>query len=479
MLGEGVSSFAGWLVGELPAGVEEANVILDDLSEALGPREATTGFPHQGLGGDYARVRHLAALLRIGFSELSDRSVMNLIPTGPGFGSVQYGQYLKYRAQGDGSGNTGRPVLWPSAKEYVEKCVVGDYKHAVVSMPTGSGKSFVAELAASQSVGEGWVLYLAPTNALTEQIRGDLRKSMKPLQTRVFAFIGDQEYSVLKTEIVSEMPSNSIAVMTPEKASLALRLYPDVFRSCRLVVFDECHLLGDTTSGRGVTAELLMSSLMLRSPDIRVLLMSAIVQNPVDLAGWLAEATGQKSSVVMIPWRPTRTLRSALGVDGAAFKARYNSALVELAKLGEHRKNKRFSTPSTLVCGLQGAWQSVDQPDYGIARIQYDVELRATRKKQSGKWIYGRDYDSWVNKSTIGLASLLVERGVQTLAFTPASRHYPFSNAGKTDLSGDYLNTLEAPPPIVQTCQLLSEYEFGASSIVFELLAKGISVHSN
>ena len=34
-LGEGVSSFAGWLVGQRPTGVEEANVILDDLLEAL------------------------------------------------------------------------------------------------------------------------------------------------------------------------------------------------------------------------------------------------------------------------------------------------------------------------------------------------------------------------------------------------------------------------------------------------------------
>ena len=478
-LGEAVSEFMGWLVGERLAGVEEANAILDDLLEALGPREASTGFPHRGLGGDYARVRHLAALLGFGLSELSNRSVLHLIPTGPGFSSQRYGQYLKYRSQGDGQGTSGRPVLWPSAKQYIENCVLGDYKHGVVSMPTGSGKSFVAELAVSQSVGEGWVLYLAPTNALTEQIRGDLRKSMDPLKTRVFAFIGDQEYSVLKTEVVSEMPINSVAVMTPEKASLALRLYPDVFQSCRLVVFDECHLLGEITSGRGVTAELLMSSLMLRSPEIRVLLMSAIVQNPMDLAGWLTEATGQKASVMMIPWRPTRTLRSALGVDGTAFQARYNSALEELAKLGAHRKNNRFSTPSTLVCGLQGAWQSVDQPDYGIARIQYDVELKATRKKQRGKWIYGHDYDSWVNKSTTGIASLLVERGIQTLAFTPASRHYPFSNADKTELSVDCIKALKAPPRTIKTCQALSEYEFGASSTVFKLLGKGISVHTS
>ncbi|MCL6479337.1 MAG: hypothetical protein K6T65_13170 [Peptococcaceae bacterium] len=44
----------------------------------------------------------------------------------------------------------------------------GAFVAAVVSMPTGSGKSFVAELAVSQAVGMGWCLYLAPTNALAE-----------------------------------------------------------------------------------------------------------------------------------------------------------------------------------------------------------------------------------------------------------------------------------------------------------------------
>ena len=91
-----------------------------------------------------------------------------------------------------------------SAGAYVTSCILGDAVHAVVSMPTGSGKSFVAELAVSQAVGLGWCLYLAPTNALTDQIRNDLRNALNPLGTEVLAFVGDQEYSLLKTNVVSE-----------------------------------------------------------------------------------------------------------------------------------------------------------------------------------------------------------------------------------------------------------------------------------
>ena len=346
-------------------------------------------------------------------------------------------------------------------------------------MPTGSGKSFVAELAISQTVGEGWVLYLAPTNALTEQIRTDLRKSMKPLRTEVLAFVGDREYSVLKTEVVSEMSSNSVAVMTPEKASLALRLYPEVFQSCKLVVFDECHLIGETSSERSIVAELLLSNIMLLAPDIRILLMSAIVQNPQELANWLKAATGHMASTIMIPWRPTRTLRSALVIEDEACLENGNAAAQTLSKLPNHRKRMDFQTPALLLCGLQGAWQSTDELDYGIASIPYAAELTVKRQGSQGNWQYSVTHEGWVNRSAIGVASLLAERGIPTLAFIPANRHHPFSNAGKTDLSTDYLDSLARLPSIVKTCQALAEYEFGCPSIVFDLLEVGISVHTS
>ena len=353
-LGEAVAEFMAWLAGEGPQGMDNAQEILNGLLELLGPQDGVAGFPRQGTGGDYARIRHLASLLHIGFQELSDRSVVHGIPPGPGIAPEQYTQYLKFRAQGSQEGSSGRPVLWPPAKEFIERCVSGDYKHAVVSVPTGSGKSFLAELALSQSVGSGWVLYLAPTNALTEQIRNDLRHALRPLQTHVAAFIGDREYSTLKTEVVSEMSPNSVAVMTPEKASLALRLYPDVFDSCRLVIFDECHLLGDTTSGRGVIAELLLSVLIYRVSEIKLLLMSAIVQNPQDLALWLEQATGQQASVLTIPWRPTRTLRSAMGIDQALLQERAAPARVLLEKKASKFKNQRFYSPAILSMWIAG-----------------------------------------------------------------------------------------------------------------------------
>ena len=275
------------------------------------------------------------------------------------------------------------------------------------------------------------------------------------------------------------MPINSVAVMTPEKAFLALRLYPEVFSSCQLVVFDECHLLGEAGSGRGVTAELVLCQLMLRAPEIRFLLMSAMVQNPDELAKWLETATGFQAKTIQVPWRPTRTLRSALGVDRKSAEVNYKFAETRLKQLPERRKNEKFNALYSLACGLQGAWQSTDQADYGIVQIPCEAELKVSREKnRQGKWIYSLVADKWVNGSATRIASFLAEHQIQTLVFIPTSKHYPFSNAAKTTLSPDTRQSLCKLPYIVKICRLLAEYEFGMHSDVFYLLDQGIAVHT-
>lgn len=475
-LGEAVANFLHWLAGQSIEGATTSDVILKQLLDNLKPLDGFAAWA--GSGGDYGRIRHLAELLRNCFNQLRERALVHVVPVGPGFSSDVYIDYLKKRACGERVGELGRPVLWPSAEGYVTSCIIGDAEHAVVSMPTGSGKSFVAELAISQAVGVGWCLYLAPTNALTEQIRRDLRSGLSTLETEVLAFVGDQEYSVLKTNVVSEMSPNSIAVMTPEKAFLALRLYPDVFTSCQLVVFDECHLLGDASSGRGVIAELVLSQLMLRAPKLRVLLLSAIVQNPDDLTEWLKEATGSPSATIRVPWRPTRTLRSALSVDSVSLKENQKLAFKELKELPENRKNLKFAAFYSLACGLQGAWQSDNEADYGIVKIPCEAALSASRKKVRGKWTYSLNADKWVNSSTVRIAEFLAKNTIQTLVFTPASKHYPFSNAEATDLSS-CLESLEEQPEIVQVCRVLAEFEIGIISDVFSLIDRGLSVHTS
>lgn len=473
-LGLAAIEFSGWLAGN-DIGRDESIARLDRLLAALSPGEAVvTG---AGAGGEYARVHHLATLLRLCIPPLADRALFHTVPPPPDVPPDLYVAYLRSRAAGTPSSG-GRPILWPSAVTFVERCILGDVQHAVVSMPTGSGKSFVAELAASQALGRGWVLYLAPTNALTEQIRHDLREALSELDADVVAFIGDREYSVLRTEIITTMPPNTVAVMTPEKCALALRLAPDAFESCSLVVFDECHLIGDTGSARGPVAELVLAHLMQRTSNCRFLLMSAILQNPDELADWLRAAKGGSSVPVTIRWRPTRTLRSVLGVENDEFQEAATSAKEKLESLPERRKKVRFTSRCALAACLQGAWQSSDELDYSTVSIECDAQLSVARTRSGENWDYAYNADSWVNGTAINLATLLAESGIQTLVFTPASRHYPFSNGYKVALNSACLAPLSRHPELVQVCRTLADYELGVRSDVFDFLDRGVAVHT-
>jgi len=474
-LGKATAEFASWLGGG-EAGLQSAQRRIDSLLAALTPAVDSVDFGR--IGHDYARIYHLATLLRLCFPELAQRSLCHVVPPSPGSDGSTYRNYLQTRANGTAD-SIGRPLLWPSAFEYVRTCILGNLRHAVVSMPTGSGKSFVGELAVSQALHAGWVLYLAPTNALAEQTRGDLRIGLEALGTEVLAFIGDQEYSMFAADSVAQMNVNSVAVMTPEKCALALRLSPDAFRNCMLVVFDECHLIGDSGSTRGPTAELVVSQLMIRAPNARFLLMSAIIQNPDDLAGWLAYATGGTSSPISIRWRPTRTLRSVLGVEKSSFQAAATAAKNELSELPDRRKKVSFTAKCSMAACLQGAWQSTDAPDYGVVNLDCDAELSVSRTKSGNKWRYGFNADSWVNATAINLAAKLASQGIQTLVFTPASRHYPFSNAGKTELSEDVVAHCPAKPELIDTLRVLADYELGIVSDVFSLLDSGVAVHTS
>ena len=474
-IGKAASEFILWLGGD-ENGLDSAIDRLDNLISAL----SANGMQIDGLllGYEFSRIFHLSTLLRLCLPAIGKRALLHVVPVPPNVNPDFYRRYLRARAIGNAEA-IGRPVLWPSAFEYVHKCLLGGVKHTVAAMPTGSGKSFIGEIAVSQCIHEGWALYLAPTNALTEQIRGDLRKALKELNTEIFAFIGDQEYSIFTTERVDVMSSNSVAVMTPEKCALALRLSPEAFENCRIVIFDECHLIGDTGSSRGPVAELVLAQLMLRAPDCRFLLMSAIVQNPDELGEWLEEATGGDSVPVTIRWRPTRTLRSVLGLDNNSIQKRAKDEIETLKTRNERIRRRSFKSKCALAVNLQGAWQSQEEIDYAVTPIDCEAPLKLLRKKESGKWKYYWEGDSWVNKCAVALGEKLAESGIQTLIFTPANKHYPFSNGKKVNLSDQLIDSLPAANDFVEACEILSEYELGCESEVFSLIDDGVAVHTS
>ena len=475
-LGTASNEFCSWLSGS-QGEFDSAIARLDALINALAIEKPTLD---SLFGYEYSRIYHLAVLARLCFPSIAERSLFHVVPSPPNGDDEAYRQYLLNRSVGS-QNSMGRPVLWPSAMEFVKECIVGNSRHCIASMPTGSSKSFVAELAVSQALRDGWVLYLAPTNALTEQIRTDLSNGLSSLNTEIVPFIGDHEYSIFSTDRVAEMNVNSVAVMTPEKCSLALRLSPEVFNNCSLVVFDECHLIGDRGSSRGPVAELVLTQLMMRADDCRFLLMSAIVQNPDDLSAWLNEATGEESRALSVKWRPTRTLRAVLGVDNDSVQENASKAHKVLKGRQERFKKRKFDAAYSMASNLQGAWQSDQRENYALTRINCVASMSLVRSRESdtGKWKYGWEGNSWVNQGAIAVSRVLAISGIQTLVFTPANKHYPFNNGPKVNLPDELLEALPAQEGVVATCRYLAEFELGERSQVFDLLDRGVAVHTS
>ena len=142
-IGKASREFMLWLGGD-ENGLNSATERLDILISALSVDEMNIdGFL---LGYEFSRIYHLATLMRLCLPSIGKRALLQVVPVPPNANPDLYHRYLNARSTGDAN-TIGRPVLWPSAFEYVHNCILGRAKHAVVSMPTGSGKSFIGEIA--------------------------------------------------------------------------------------------------------------------------------------------------------------------------------------------------------------------------------------------------------------------------------------------------------------------------------------------
>ncbi|MFC3771121.1 DEAD/DEAH box helicase [Paenibacillus sp. GCM10012303] len=462
-----VISYMEWLRGTDDGGLQQSKQILNRIRDAsiLKNKENSIGFTK------LSDIYHLSSLLLTMIDRTCERSVVHVTPEPDGASTSyldSFKRYLRNRAGGTEL-LKGRPFLWPSSMEYIKDCLPGPYRDSVVSMPTGSGKSFVAELAISHSLCRGWVLYIAPTNALAYQIRRDLSSSLSSFEdVRIRAFVGGAEYTTLEETKLEE--ENFVVVMTPEKCALALRLYPEMFASCSLCIFDECHLLND--SNRGVTSDIILAQLFNSSKNIRFLLMSAMVSNPKDLAEWLEKSNGGSAIAKPINWRPSRTMRGLLLVDRDKLIPNAKEAKQTLSTLPKRRVKLNFKTPLALVVGLSGPWTLDGADDYRVSSIPVDFNATVIRTN------VGPEFESWKNTSSRLLSELLAKKGIPTINFILTSRHHAFSSANKVTTAIITIDKEELPT-IVKAWLGIADYELGVESVLRDLLCRGISVHTS
>jgi replicative superfamily II helicase len=162
--------------------------------------------------------------------------------------------------------------------------------NVVVSAPTASGKTVLAEAAMIKELGKpdkGKVLFIAPLRALTNEKEGEWKRVLGDLGFKVYVVTGERELHV------SEARSADVIITTPEKWDSATRKYEQerysFVKETALVVIDEVHLLDSDT--RGGTLEAIVSRMRRISAEcgkrFRIVALSATMPNIRDVAQWI------------------------------------------------------------------------------------------------------------------------------------------------------------------------------------------------
>ncbi len=152
----------------------------------------------------------------------------------------------------------------------------------VVSAPTGSGKTLIAEAAVHRAVENGQrAFYTTPIKALSNQKFAELVEVYG--SERVGLLTGDNS-------INGDAP---VVVMTTEVLRNMIYTDVDALRDVESVVLDEVHYLQDPARGP------VWEEIIIHAPDhIRLTCLSATIANAGDLAEWVSERRGATSLVV-------------------------------------------------------------------------------------------------------------------------------------------------------------------------------------
>ncbi|WNY23699.1 hypothetical protein MmiHf6_10120 [Methanimicrococcus hongohii] len=165
-------------------------------------------------------------------------------------------------------------------------------KNVLISIPTASGKTLLAELAMLQSLEQGGkCLYVVPLRALaSEKFRRF--SEFRELGFRSGISTGDLD------ERDENLGTNDIIVATSEKVDSLIRNETHWLSQISVVVLDEVHLLD--SKDRGPTLEIVITKLRRLNPKIQIIALSATIQNSKEVADWM------KAECVVSDWRPTK-----------------------------------------------------------------------------------------------------------------------------------------------------------------------------
>ena len=198
---------------------------------------------------------------------------------------------------------------------------LNDDKSVLVSAPTGTGKTAIAQYAVSKNMHEGKkTFYTTPLKALSNQ------------KFREFKEVWGEENVGILTGDRKENPDAPILIMTTEVfRNMAMSKHfgqkADLMDNLGTVIFDEFHYLADPS--RGPVWE---ESVIFTPENVQTLALSATVGNPEQLTNWFNTFNNKQCELVYVPSENRhvplefKTFETAnLGTQKKMLEKKYNS----------------------------------------------------------------------------------------------------------------------------------------------------------
>lgn len=314
----------------------------------------------------FSGIHHLATLLLILSDDLLDRGIIN-VPPPKGIDHMKWSDSLVNFAND-------RPYLWNNHLEAISSGLLDPGISAVLTFPTGAGKSTLAELKIASTLLDGkTIIYIVPTHALEDQVK-------KSLQDRFVGFRIDQSLEIDSefSEIIPDaLPP--ILVCTPERCLALIGIDHGMFRNVGLVIFDEFHLIHSKEEGgdrRSIDAMLCLLQLFTYLEKSDYLLISAMVENGEEIASWIESVLGRPCINFSSNWKPTRQLQGCIVFEETEIESlkeileKHKATQISGGKKSPSSivKKKMLATPYSIF-SLLNRWDSVDTRDYKIVNI--------------------------------------------------------------------------------------------------------------
>lgn len=222
----------------------------------------------------------------------------------------------------------------------------------VVSAPTGSGKTAIAEYVIEEALkGKERVFYTTPLKALSNQKFHDFSK--KYGEEKIGILTGDTSTNrdaqivVMTTEIYRNMLYGTVLGSVDEN-----------LKHLRYVVLDECHYMNDPE--RGTVWE---ESIIYSPPNINILALSATIANAAELTDWISGVHGKtkliESFLRPVPLRhyyfkqshlfPLLTTNGQLNPQLKQHKDSFKAHKQKFRDLRKHKVQKKEARISDLI----------------------------------------------------------------------------------------------------------------------------------